>query len=83
MWLETSNEVYAVIFAKHRKELKVYSSFTDVTGKGYHFSSGHPEILTEWGFTNSKNPILKIVQRKENDEDKDWNFEFYIYAEIC
>ena len=22
MWIETSNEVYAVIFAKHRKQLK-------------------------------------------------------------
>lgn len=27
MWLETSNEVYAVIFAKHRKQWQLYISW--------------------------------------------------------
>ena len=80
MWKETSNEVYAVIFAKHRKDLKPHASFTDMTGDGYHFSSGHPEIMTEWGFENAENPLLKIVQKKENESDKDWNVEFFIYC---
>ena len=80
MWKETSNEVYAVIFAKHKKDLKPHSSFTDMTGNGYHFSSGHPEIITEWGFENAENPLLKILQWKENEEDKDWTVEFFIYC---
>ena len=73
MWIETSNEVYAVIFAKHRKQLKPHSSFTDSTGNGYHFSS-------EWGFEKAETPLLKIVQTKENEEQKDWDVEFFIYC---
>ena len=80
MWKETSNEVYAVVFAKHKKDLTPHASFTDVTGNGYHFSDGHPKIITEWGFKNADNPLLKIEQWKENESDKDWNVEFFIYC---
>lgn len=80
MWKETSNEVYAVIFAKHKTDLSPHSSFTDMTGTGYEFSSGHPEVITEWGFRNSEIPLLKIRQTKENELDKEWNVEFFIYC---
>lgn len=80
MWIETSNEVYAVIFAKHSKQLKTHSCFTDITGKGYHFSSGKPKIMTEWGFEKAETPLLKIVQTKENEEQQDWDVEFFIYC---
>ena len=82
MWKETSNEVYAVIFAKHRKELKPHSSFTDMTGCGYEFSSGRPEVITEWGFENAEKPLLKIIQTKEEELQKEWDVEFFIYYEI-
>ena len=78
MWVETSNEVYAVIFAKHRSQLVPHSSFTDMTGSGYHFSTGHPEVITEWGFKDAENPLLKIRQTKEKESDKDWNVEVFI-----
>lgn len=78
MWIETSNEVYSVIFARHKKQLKPHSSFTDSTGNGHHFSTGHPEIITEWGFENAENPLLKIRQTKDREDDKDWNVEFFI-----
>ena len=80
MWKETSNEVYAVIFAKHRKDLKPHSSFTDMTGTGYEFSSGRPEVVTEWGFENAENPLLKIRQTKEEESQKEWDVEFFIYC---
>ena len=80
MWIETSNEVYAVIFVKHRKQLKPHSSFTDSEGDGYEWSTGKPEIMTEWGFEKSENPLLKIVQTKQNKEQKDWDVEFFIYC---
>ena len=80
MWKETSSEVYAVIFANHKKDLKPHASFTDTTGNGYHFSSGHPEIMTEWGFENAETPLLKIVQRKEAESDKEWILEFFIFC---
>jgi len=77
-WIETSNEVYAVIFAKHRKQLKPHASFTDNEGDGYEFSSGRPEIITEWGFENAETPLLKIVQTKKTKDQKDWDVVFYI-----
>ncbi len=78
MWIETSAEVYAVIFAKHRKQLKPHASFTDSTGNGYHFSSGHPEVMTEWGFENADFPLLKIIQTKDKEEDKEWDVQYFI-----
>lgn len=79
MWIETSNEVYAVIFAKHKKELAPHSSYTDIDGV-QELSFGRPAIITEWGFRNSENPLLKIVQTKESQSQQEWDFEFYIYC---
>lgn len=76
MWIETSNEVYAVIFAKHRKQLKPHASFTDMDGSEF----GPPEVLTEWGFENSETPLLKIVQTRENKEQKEWDVQFFIFC---
>jgi hypothetical protein len=73
-WIETSNEVYAVIFAKHRKQLKPFASFTDSDGMEF----GKPEIMTEWGFEDSDNSLLKIVQTKENREQKEYDVQFFI-----
>jgi hypothetical protein len=79
MWTETSAEVYAVIRAKHAKEMGVHGSFTDVEGNGFHFSSGRPTIETEWGFKESDTPLLKIIETKENREQKDWDVQFFIW----
>ena len=64
MWKETSAEVYYVIHAKHKKD----------------FSSGRPEMITEWGFKTSDQPIVKIRQTKERESDREWASEFFIYC---
>jgi len=79
MWVETSAEVYAVIFARHRNALKPHSTFSDPDGYGYEWSSGRPEMLTEWGFDGAKTPLIKIVQTKEHRDCKEWDNKFYIY----
>jgi hypothetical protein len=79
MWKETSAEVYYVIHAKHKKDLSVHSSFSDTTGNGFNFSTGIPEMITEWGFKDSDVPLLKVRQTKVNEYDKEWNCEFFIY----
>lgn len=79
MWVETSKEVYAVIMAKHRKDMCVHSSFTDSTGNGYEFSSGKPTIHTEWGFKDSDYPLLRVEDEKENEQQKDWETKFFIF----
>lgn len=78
MWTETSAEVYAVIMAKHRKDMVVHSSFSDPTGNGNHFSTGHPEMNTEWGFRGSDKPLLRIEQHKENESTKEWTNQYFI-----
>lgn len=80
MWIETSNEVYAVVFVRHKRDLTVHASFTDVDGNGLPFSSGKPEILTEWGFKNAETPLLKIVETKDDKDQKEWDAKFYIYC---
>ena len=80
MWIETSPEVCAVIFARHKKDLKPHASFTDMTGTGYEFSSGKPEVMTEWGFSGSETPLLKIEQKKESEAQKDWDVKYFIYS---
>jgi len=80
MWIETSAEVYSVIFARHKKQLSPHSSFTDMTGSGYQFSTGRPEMMTKWGFRDADFPLLKIVQTKENESQKEWDIKFYIFS---
>ncbi len=79
MWIETSLEVYAVIKAKHSKEMSVHSSFTDIEGDGYHFSSGRPTIETEWGFKSADTPLLRIEQTKQSKEQKEWDTKVFIH----
>lgn len=81
MWTETSAEVYAVIMAKHGNNMVVHSSFSDPTGTGNRFSTGHPEMITEWGFKGSDKSLLRIEQHKENESTKEWNNQYYINCE--
>jgi hypothetical protein len=78
MWIETSAEVYAVIMAKHKKEMSVFSSYTDTTGTCHLWSNGHPEMMTEWGFNKSDKPLLKAESTKEHESDKDWTTNYFI-----
>lgn len=57
--IPTSAEVYAVIFARHRDQLKPFASFSDPTGTfmGRDGSTGTME--TEWGIAGSF-PLIGI-----------------------
>ncbi len=77
MWIETSQEVYNAIFKQHK--LILFSSFSDITGSGYEFSSGTPELLSEWGFENSDYPFLKNIQTKDHGDSK-WNIKYYLFT---
>ena len=79
MWVETSIEVYAVIMARHKKDFTVHSSFSDITGNGHHFSTGHPEMITEWGFKDATTPVVKIEQKKDREDDKEWETKVFIH----
>lgn len=57
-WVETSAEVYAVIWARHKSELTVFGAFTNMEPS---YLSNTPQILTEWGFSGGDLPIMKHV----------------------
>ena len=79
MWVETSAEIYSVIYARHKKDLVVHSSFTDSTGNGYEYSNGKPTIITEWCFKNSDTPLIKAFSEKESELDKEYDTKYFIY----
>jgi len=81
MWKKTTAEVYAVIKARHYKDFAVFSSYTDADGNGYEWSTGSPEIMTEWGFKDAEKPLLKIIQKKEHKNDKEYNVEYFLYCD--
>ena len=54
----TTPEVYCAIHDAHKDKLKLFSSFTDMTGSfpdGYH---GTAKIMTEWGLPGADFPLM-------------------------
>jgi hypothetical protein len=63
-WLETSAEVYAVIYARHREQLTVHGTCTRTEIS----SLGDRLILTEWGLKSSDAPLIMYEERGEEKE---------------
>lgn len=56
--IPTSPEVFAVIWAKHGDALRVFSSYSNPTGRDG--LSDQPQMLTEWGFKDEDFPIVGL-----------------------
>lgn len=80
MWIKTTERVCVEIRKEHKEQLTVFASYTDVDGYGYEWSSGEPEIMTEWGFKDSDNPLYKVLMTKKNRHDKEWQYEYFLYV---
>ena len=81
MWIETTIEVYYCIFMRHKKDFRVFWSFTDIDGISMSFSKWYPFVLTEWWFSGSETPIIKVEQKKEKESDKEWEYKYFIYCD--
>ena len=57
-WVLTSPEVWAVIFARHGKDLKVFSSYSNPTGD-CHLGGGIPTMETSYGFDGSDFALVR------------------------
>ena len=77
MWVETTAEVYRAIYSQHGKDFGVHGSFTDMDGT-HPVGFGKPTILTEWGFRGADEPLIKSIGTKENEEDKDFEYQYFI-----
>lgn len=80
MWIETSEQVCLEIRKRHKGNLVVFGVFTDCDGDGYAWSSGSPEIMTEWGFSKAENPTYKVLMSKETKHDKEWKYDYFLYC---
>jgi len=59
MFKEIKAKEYFDLYRKHKLDLCVHGSYTDVTGSGYEWSTGDPQWMTEWGFTDSDTPLIR------------------------
>lgn len=53
-WVKTTKEVYYAIYNAHKRDLRVFESYTNIGG-----SDGQERrMLTGWGFAGSKNSLI-------------------------
>ena len=71
MRIETSAEVWAVIMARHRDDLKVFSSYSNPDGR-CELGSGKPEMMTEYGLSGADFPIMRAETTWEKHPEKDY-----------
>lgn len=74
-WQETTETVYCVIWIQHNKQLEVFGTFTNLESNS---RFGNPKIFTEWGFKGADVPIMKSQRTKNSDEQKDWDYKYYL-----
>jgi len=71
--IATSAEVYAVIFARHRDQLRAFASFSDPEGAQAGGDTGRMD--TAWGLVGADCPLLEVrttwpITRDEHGEAK-------------
>ena len=68
----TSAEVYAVIWAKHGDNMKVFATYSAPDGDPYG-NSDKCEMYTEWGFNNSDIPLISCRIQWDKDQESPAN----------
>lgn len=56
--VETSAEVWAVIQARHRNQLRVFSSFSDPSGTQFGGGGTEGRMETTYGFARGDHPVI-------------------------
>lgn len=81
-WVKTDKHVVGAIIREHIDDLQPYGCCTCPDGDP---SLGHenPYIYTEWGFNNGNKPLLRIIQTKENREQKDYDYRYDLFINNC
>ena len=57
---QTSAEVWAVIHARHRHELKVLASFSNPDGRAFGGNGERGEMETTYGFSGCDYPFMEV-----------------------
>jgi len=76
-WKKTDKHVYGTIYREYCNELKVFESCTAPEGDA-RLGLSKPYIETVWGFEGADDGIIKSIGRKENKEQKEYDYEYFI-----
>ena len=77
IWRKTDKHIYGAIYREHWEELGVFGSCTAPEGDP-RLGLASPYILTEWGFKGADDPIIKSIGTKEDRNQKEYDYEYFI-----
>ena len=77
MLKEIEAKEYFELYKKHKPNLCVHSSYTDVTGDGYLWSTGSPQWMTEWGLKDSDEPMIRA---ESETIDGETTHKYFLYC---
>lgn len=80
-WVKTDKHVYGAIYREHGGNFQVFGTCTEPDGHP-NIRNGKPFMLTEWGFKNADDPIIKSEASKKSVDQKDFDYEFFIAVYI-
>lgn len=76
-WIKTTVEVYRAIFKEHGEDFQVFGTCSAPEGN---LSLGimQPYMLTEWGFKDATEPIIKSIATKKDIHQKEYDYKYFI-----
>lgn len=80
-WIETTEEVYRAIFKEHNENFQVFGTCTLPEGDP-RLGRMNPYILTEWGFKDAAEPIIKSIGTKKHIHQKEYDYKYFIISII-
>lgn len=76
-WIKTTKEVYRIIYIEHGENFQVFGTCSAPEGNPM-LGIMRPYMLTEWGFKDAAEPIIKSIATKKNKEQKNYDYEYFI-----
>lgn len=76
-WIPTDKHVYGAIYREHHKELQVFGTCTAPEGNP-RLGISKPYIMTEWGFRDADEPIIKSEARKDSFHQEEYDYKYFI-----
>lgn len=76
-WIKTDKHVYGAIYREHYEDFSVFGTCTAPEGNPQ-LGISLPYILTEWGFKNADEPLIKSIATKKSFKQKDYDYEYFI-----
>lgn len=77
VWKKTDKHVYGAIYREHHNDLQPFGTCSAPDGN-MALGLPTPYMLTEWGFKDAAEPIIKSIGQKDSLEQRDYDYEYFI-----